>query len=182
MDQTVQVQIEAVYPRKDRRPASIKTAAGDYFGLPDGYAALGLQQGMVGEVTYYTKQGNQGKVFYNATKWNGQDIPKGQAIPAQPIMQQPLHPQAVVTPQPVQQPIPTQQQMNESVKEEAIFITGIVGRSMQSGQFSITDIDALTKAARAAWLNRASGTTFAPEPQGDPGQPFDSDLNDQIPI
>lgn len=35
--------------------------------------------------------------------------------------------------------------------DEQIFITGIVGRAMGSGQFSVTDIKALTLAAYEAW-------------------------------
>lgn len=171
MDQTVSVQIEAVYPRKDRKPPALKTTNGDYFGLPDGYAQLGLAQGMVGEITYWVKQGNQGRQFFNAVKWNGQDIPKGQAQP----QQQPLHPQAVVNPpQPMPQPAPQPAAHIADNKDECIFITGVVGRSMQSGQFGVMDIDALTKAARAAWLNRNSGAMEPHlEPQGDPGMPAD---------
>ncbi len=40
------------------------------------------------------------------------------------------------------------------LQAESIFVTGIVGRTMQSGQFSSTDIALLTKAAMEAWRDR----------------------------
>lgn len=45
----------------------------------------------------------------------------------------------------------TAQQSNLDAKDFAIFVTGIVGRAMGSGNFGVTDIDLLTKAAIAAY-------------------------------
>lgn len=40
---------------------------------------------------------------------------------------------------------------NGEDREQSIFITGVVGRAMQSGKFDISDISSLAVAAREAW-------------------------------
>lgn len=55
---------------------------------------------------------------------------------------------------------------NDDLKAEEIFVTGIVGRAMGGGHFGIHDIDALTKAAVAAWRNR-NAAPIAPKQKDD---------------
>lgn len=55
-----------------------------------------------------------------------------------------------------------------SNQAEEIFITGIVGRAMGSGQFDIEDISALTLAAANAWRNRNGVAKAAAKPQTAP--------------
>lgn len=70
-------------------------------------------------------------------------------------------------------PSPLPQNVPASDTDESIFVTGIVGRAMGSGQFGVTDIDILAKAAVAAWKNRhGSPQTFgATDPQASLGPP-----------
>lgn len=51
-------------------------------------------------------------------------------------------------------PATAPQNVPQSDKEEGMFIMGVVGRAMGSGQFAVGDIYSLTKAAAAAWKDR----------------------------
>lgn len=73
--------------------------------------------------------------------------------------------------------------------ERQIFVTGVVGRAMGSGQFGVTDIKALTLAANAAWQDlqaaKRGNISSQPEnrqPPANNGQNYGDDLNDQIPF
>ena len=86
---------------------------------------------------------------------------------------------------------PNNRPLAQSDQAEDIFVTGIVGRALGSGQFGTTDIDALTKAAVQAWRNRhqtsfPAHTGHHQQPVaggGDPGPqgPQDYGFNDDIP-
>lgn len=77
---------------------------------------------------------------------------------------------------------PPQSSRGGASNDQMIFITGIVGRSMQSGQFGLEDILALTDAAKNAYERVILGKTVAPDfndsidhigqDQDDPGPPF----------
>ncbi len=69
--------------------------------------------------------------------------PQIQPVPHNPPAQQVPH-------TPTQQSAPTL----EDPTSENIFVTGIVGRAMGSGQFGSTDISLLAKAAVQAWRDR----------------------------
>lgn len=157
MDLTAQIQIEKVYPRNGTKPPSVRDTGGNYFGITDGSVGM-FQPGTTGTITYWVKQG-ENRQFFNATKWNGIDLPKGQAAPAATPLYVPQKPSPAA---------PTNTIQSNEDKEEGMFVMGVVGRSMQSGQFSFNDIDALTKAAVAAWRNRHSAQSNG----GIPQEPF----------
>ena len=75
---------------------------------------------------------------------------------------------------PIAQPAPASKPADDPVAEQ-IFVTGIVGRAMGSGQFSVMDIGVLAKAATQAWRARdrqtppAGGYTETSPPPAGPG-------------
>ena len=69
--------------------------------------------------------------------------------------------------------------------DEQIFITGIVGRAMGSGQFSVTDIVGLTLAAAEAWQALQNWKQNPPSRQNGPGfddRDFDQDRGTGAPF
>lgn len=65
---------------------------------------------------------------------------------------------------------PPQPSRSGSSNDQMIFITGVVGRSMQSGQFGLEDVMALTDAAKNAYERVVLGKTVRSE----------ADFNDSI--
>lgn len=65
---------------------------------------------------------------------------------------------------------PPVQSRGGASNDQMIFITGVVGRSMQSGQFGLEDVMALTDAAKNAYERVVLGKTVRPE----------ADFNDSI--
>ncbi len=66
----------------------------------------------------------------------------------------------------------------------SIFVTGIVGRALGSGHFLASDIDELTKEARAAFLKHMAGIEPPAQEQtkvSPPNAYVDPELNDEIP-
>jgi hypothetical protein len=61
-----------------------------------------------------------------------------------------------------------------------MFIMGVVGRAMGSGQFSANDIILLTREAAAAWKGRHSAAPGAPQSLQQLETP--GELNDEIPF
>ena len=55
-------------------------------------------------------------------------------------------------------------------KSEEMFVMGVVGRAMGSGQFGVTDINALAKAATIAWRGRS--IVYDPATDPDNEMPF----------
>lgn len=84
------------------------------------------------------------KQVYVVTAINGQGI-TGQAGPVQGG----------------DRPAPTPQNVPRTDESENIFVTGIVGRAMGSGNFTAEDIGPLTKAATQAWTDRK--TPYPPD-------------------
>lgn len=179
----IEITIERIFPRDGNKPPAAKSTAGDFFGLPDGYATL-LSAGMTGTITYWSKTVPSGKVFHNATHWNGTPIPKV-AMEQNPANNVP-QPQVAPQPQPAQ-PVATQH-IQTSVKQssdtaEEIFVTGIVGRALGSGNFTIEDIPRLTMAATAAWRNRNGRMGSNPQNNSPAGLNGGQDpLNDEKPF
>ena len=72
--------------------------------------------------------------------------------------------------------------------ERQIFITGVVGRAMGSGQFGLVDVKALTLAADDAWqalqAKRRGNISAQPENRQPPPQQngYTQELNDEIPF
>lgn len=60
-------------------------------------------------------------------------------------------------------PQPMSQTMPQGNQAEEIFVTGIVGRAMGSGQFQIEDIVSLTQAATQAWRSRNGNIAATPK-------------------
>jgi hypothetical protein len=161
MNNQLQVEVQYVNPRKDRRPPSIKTSDGNYFNIPD--AALGVfAQGMSGVIGFDINA----KGYKQATHWNGQPLPQG--FTPQPVMQPAQNFQqagANVYQQDTNRP--SQADNKADTKSEDMFVMGVVGRAMGSGQFIVNDVELLTKAAVRAWQNR-----HKMEPAFDDGAPW----------
>ena len=118
-------------------------------------------------------------IDYEAQTWGSESVNivrgvNGNMQPA-PTQPSPPNPMAPPVPQPLPAiPVPPQPVASRDDKvAEEIFVTGIVGRAMGSGQFSVLDIAVLAKAATQAWHERgmqappAGGyTETAPPPPG----------------
>ena len=73
--------------------------------------------------------------------------------------------------------------------ERQIFITGVVGRAMGSGQFGVVDIKALALSADEAWqalqAKKRGNISTSPEnrqPPAQNGQNYAAELNDEVPF
>ena len=100
-------------------------------------------------------------------------VPMAGAAPVQPAYAPQPH-AAAPAPVPTAQPIPTGAATAVNPhKEKDMFVTGVVGRAMSSGQFTVSDMKILALAADDAWdaleAKRAGrfqpGTAPAPYPQ-----------------
>lgn len=144
--QTAQIIPANIYPPKPGKTNyNVKDSTGTYYSTPPEVAAS-MVVGQPVIIHYESKPGQRdGRMvhFVKDAQIVGQ-APVGQVIPAQTMPQQSV----TIPPNPVPQlPIPQPQDL----QSENIFITGVVGRAMGSGSFTIMDIPLLTKAARAAW-------------------------------
>ncbi len=158
-----QVTPQYVNPAKPgKQYGNIKEASGAKWIIPAGWDRM-----FVPNVTAH--------VDYETKTWGAEtvNIVRGVDGSLQPAPPQPGPP----SPPPATQPLPSTPPQpgvsrDDKVAEE-IFVTGIVGRAMGSGQFSVTDIAVLAKAATQAWHERgmqappAGGyTETAPPPPG----------------
>lgn len=121
-----------------------------------------FQEGQPYQIMYWQKPGQNGMVWNNVVEANG--VRLDGKTPAQPLPQvmQPQNGAPQPIPQngaPAQQPAPQQPAPQQQApaprpngdKERGMFIMGVVGRAMGSGQFSVNDVKLLTLAARDAW-------------------------------
>lgn len=161
MSEVANIEVKYVNPRDGNRPPSIKDSYGNYYTVPD--PAIGMfHQGMQCQIGYTVN----GK-YKNLVSVNGQPLQATNRAPVQNTLQQPA-------PSPQMMP-----QQND--KEEGMFVMGVVGRAMGSGQFGANDIALLTKAAVDAWRGR-HGTypertqTDQRGPPSDEPPPFDDDI------
>ncbi len=120
-----------------KKYGTIKDTAGARFLIPfgvEGMFAKGQPVNIRYEHESWCKDGIVRAV-------NGQQLNSAAPAPPLPATQQTVA-QAPLTPP------------RASDTAEEIFVTGIVGRAMGSGQFSVTDIALLAKAATQAWRER----------------------------
>lgn len=133
-------------PKPGKRNYWVKDAAGVGWSVPPAEA-----QKMVANqpcvVAYTVFQGNNG---HSTNMVERVDATQAAAPAPQPAAQYAPPVQQAQAPLP---PAPTYQPP-EDPKAEEIFVTGIVGRAMQSGNFSVDDIPRLTNMALWAWRNR----------------------------
>lgn len=137
-----QITVQTIYPIADgAKSGSLKAADGSiYKFLP--WQAKFIHQGETIEVPISESEFN-GKVY----KWFAKTWPpKDQQNAARQGAAPQLTPS---TPAPVAH-TPSSARMTDP-KDVMIFVTGVVGRAMGSGNFGVTDIDLLTKAALAAY-------------------------------
>jgi hypothetical protein len=150
MQATIQVKYDNP-PKPGKKMANVKDAAGvTYFYYPD---KMGFQSGET--VT----------IDYDVQDWGGKPmnvvkaiVPNGYRGPQQ--MQQQTVMAPAYTPAPAAMSEPggkfragefSNGHSNGASKDMLIFVTGVVGRAMGSGQYSATDIGLLTKAAVVAF-------------------------------
>lgn len=121
--------------KPDKKYGTIKTREGESYALPAGMSGVFQPNTTVEVPTQDQKWGDKVVHVIMGRPANGN------APPPQP------------TPPPVTQTNghATGTARMSDPKDTLIFVTGIVGRAMGSGQFGITDIDLLTKAALAAY-------------------------------
>ena len=147
--------VNAVKPGK--KMGSFKDAEGNYwFAYPSDL--MRVVQGDSITVEYTEAQGDRGlsRFITKLVAINGNQ-PAPPPSPTQAAPQQDER----NPPPPNQPPKPAAASATGAeLQAESIFVTGIVGRTMQSGQFSSTDIGLLTKAAMEAWRDRHN---IAPE-------------------
>ncbi len=148
--------INAAKPGKQY--GNIKEASGAKWIIPAGWESL-FAPNVPAHIDYETKTWGSESV----------NIVRGVNGAMQPAAAVPPIPMAA----PVTLPQPTTSR-DDKVAEE-IFVTGIVGRAMGSGQFSVNDIGLLAKAATQAWRERnmqappAGGYSEANPPPPGPG-------------
>lgn len=148
--QTLTAQIVPSYiddPKPGKTNYSVKDSSGARWSVPP-LEAQKLVKGQVCVVAYRINNFN-GKSFNMVERVDVVQAPVPTPAPvaqyAPPVQQA----QAPLPPAPTYQP-------PEDPKGEEIFVTGVVGRAMGSGNFSVEDIPALTTAAVFAWRNRGA--------------------------
>mgnify|MGYP006409510205 CR=1 FL=1 len=123
-----------VNPSSQRGPASIKATNGQYYSIEEAttqkWESL-LQQGQPVTVGLRTVTAKSGKAY----TWIDKIL--------EPTIEQPNGQQALGQ--------PTTRVSEQISQQKGMFIMGVVGRSMGSGQFAASDIDDLTKKAAKAW-------------------------------
>lgn len=145
----MQVQIIPKWINPPKKPGgkwgNVKDASGNVLWVPVPYLNH-FQEGQPINVVTKTSDRPWGTLGHveQIVNINGQDV-TGQQGPVQ----------AGDRPAPIPQNVP------KDDKEEGMFIMGVVGRAMGSGQFGVTDILDLTQAAALAWRERH----IKPEPQ-----------------
>lgn len=147
-------------PEGNRRSGSVKlqtTNGIQYVGVE----RKDLDRFHKGEsITVETKSRDyQGRTYYDFVSFAGQESSRSNGASA---------------PQPPAQrsngAAPPVQSRGGASNDQMIFITGVVGRSMQSGQFGLEDVMALTDAAKNAYERVVLGKTVRSE----------ADFNDSI--
>lgn len=194
----LQAQIVPKYlnPRSERGGASVKDVNGVKWFCPDQALSL-FQPNVAANVIYEQKTPRSGGRPYNTiTVVNGQPVSQnmqqaGQAYAPTPFLPpQPLPPPTPQYPQPSHEQaeiaraaaaqkmaIAETEAKDRAAKEtlaEEIFVTGIVGRTMGSGQFGIADIRHLAKEATQAWRERNQPMAYQAPTDG-PGQDQEAD-------
>jgi hypothetical protein len=133
MQATIQVKYDNP-PKPGKKMANVKDAAGvTYFYYPD---KMGFQAGET--VT----------IDYDVQDWGGKPMNVVKAIVPNGY-RGPQQAQTVAAPS--YTPAPPNGNGHATDKDKLIFVTGVVGRAMGSGQYSATDIGLLTKAAVVAF-------------------------------
>lgn len=174
-----QVTPQYVNPAKPgKKFGNIKEASGVKWIIPAGWEGM-FAPNVPAHIDYEPQ--TWGSEAVNIVRGvNGNMQPAAPAMPAGPGW---APPPSAAPPQGVTQPLPNIMPPNadrpngDHVAEE-IFVTGIVGRSMGSGQFSVHDIALLAKAATQAWRERnmqappASGYNERNPPPADPNDPI----------
>ena len=174
----MQIQITPQYVNPPKNPqgkwGNVKDSQGNVYWVPVSY----LQSFQIGQPVNITHQmsprpwGNLGHV-QQITHINGLAV-TGQQGPVQGGDRPAVSPQGVP----------------QSDKEEGMFIMGVVGRAMGSGQFGMDDILGLTQRAALAWKKRHVMDQPVPDssygldaPPGDPGAGPDDVLpGDSVPF
>lgn len=142
--ETVQVQYVNQPKKVGGKYGNIKDGQGRVFWVPAQHLGA-FAPGATMDIGYDMQTWGQNNVAV-VSQANGMPLghspQAGQA--AQAIVQR-------VTPQ-----MPDGQRLgqHDDSKEEGMFVMGVVGRAMGSGQFAVTDIELLTKAAVQAWRSR----------------------------
>ena len=157
-------------PKAGGKMGSIKDQQDGFYLVPPAYLSS-FQIGQPVNIEYTEKIGQQGSPIRFINSINGLRC-TGQQGPVQGG----------------DRPAPAPQNVPQSDKEEGMFIMGVVGRAMGSGQFGMDDILGLTQRAALAWKKRHE-SAGAPEstygltpPPGDPNAPPDHDPRDEIPF
>lgn len=121
--------------KPDKKYGTIKTRDGESYALPAGMSGVFQPNTTVEVPTQDQKWGDKVVHVIMGRPANANTPP---AVPAQ---------------QPSPQPAPTGHGTARQTdpKDMLIFVTGVVGRAMGSGNFGVTDIDLLTKAALSAY-------------------------------
>ena len=173
----MQIQITPQYVNPPKNPqgkwGNVKDAQGNVFWVPVSY----LPNFQIGQPVNISHQmsprpwGNLGHV-QQITHINGLAV-TGQQGPVQGG----------------DRPAATPQNVPQSDKEEGMFIMGVVGRAMGSGQFGMDDILHLTQRTALAWRKRheqsagvSDGSYGLEPPQGDPNAPPDHDPREEPPF
>lgn len=143
----MQVQVTPQYVNQPKQPGgkygNIKLQDGTIYMIPT-HALANFAPGMVANIDFNQQNwGQPPRPFNVVTAVNGVPI-TGQAGPVQGG----------------DRPAPTPQNVPQSDKEEGMFIMGVVGRAMGSGQFDMDQILGLTQRAALAWKKRHERLTF----------------------
>lgn len=164
----MQTQVVPQYVNQPKRQGgkfgNIKLQDGTLYMVPVNMLGS-FAPGVAANIDYQNQtwgQGQDAKQVSVVTAINGQNI-TGQAGPVRGG----------------DRPAPTPPNVPQSDKEEGMFIMGVVGRAMGSGQFSTGDIAMLTKCAAQAWRDRHTPYPEAPPDDSygltpPPGNPLDS--------
>lgn len=138
------ISIKYVNPAKEgKKFGSIKSVEGDTYWVPAGMVS-GFQPGTTVDVP--TKTEKWGANIVNIVAGHAGGTPQDLPGWAKPIVPRTPSPAPAPAPAPAAIPTPI------GSKDALIFVTGIVGRAMGSGQFKSGDIQDLTHEALKAWF------------------------------
>jgi hypothetical protein len=161
---TTSIQVQYVNPptNPSYKSGSVKDTQGVRYTVPVAHLPL-FQPGQQYDITVEPGEYN-GRPFNKVTAVNGQPLgaapqqpglqPVGQYVPPPPPQPAgaPQAPMPAPTPQQAPRPAqPPSQALHKADQAREIFITGVVGRAMGSGNFDAGAIGALTTAAAQAW-------------------------------
>lgn len=135
------INIKYVNPAKEgKKYGSIKSVEGETYWVPGGMVSS-FQPGTTVDVP--TKVEKWGANVVNVVAGHADATAKSQTSWSKP---DPVRPQAPAPAAPVGVPTPI------NSKDALIFVTGVVGRAMGSGQFKSGDISDLTHEALKGWF------------------------------